>query len=661
MKRLQRNGCFLLALIVLCALGAAEQSAQYYYDQAVGIDKSGDTLKATDMVREALRKNGNHVPSLLLMARLSQQAQQPKLASQLITKALGLEKQNEAAFILCARVEYALRNTPAMENCLAQAEKLKRNNADAQSLRAQLLIDGGQFSIARRKIEGILRDNPGHTETQLRLASLYLKLRQFEKAEAQFRKVQTLLPESSELAVAIARARLDAYFESARLNLFASSEESSVKALDALRHAHANNPENLAVNLMLAQLLAVTNRCSEAGEYLARVAGADAESRSIVAYVSLCAPGSEQAVKLLGDFVRRNEDDDLARHQYELTLVAQNKRRETAATTKAARYHRQIAKRESDRNADEFALSELRWTEFLFPAYIEAHRDLLKYFRQRKDFERLADELTFLRDSTGDQAYREMFEQFEIESRDLWYRKAGVTQPERVKNLLPVHIFPFRVKNPLNDHPLGGVAVADRTRVALQDFGRVRSISREMAALPQAQAFSPENLRRLRQTYSDALKGEANTEAFQRRTLSLVLTGEVSELMHGIEVIAELVDAETGIRVAEIRFKAEGREYLNKAAVRLAEFVYANAPVSANVLKILDDDQILVNAGKRDGITNATKFVVTDKLGKALEFKIEQKDFDILRARSTDAMATRHLKAGDVVRVLTPPAPLSTK
>lgn len=151
-----------------------------------------------------------------------------------------------------------------MEACLTQAEKLRRNNADAQSLRAQLLIDNGQFSIARRKIEGILRDNPGHTETQLRLASLYLKLRQFEKAQAQFRKVQTLLPESSDLAVAIARARLDAYFESARLNLFASSEESSVKALDALRHAHANNPENLAVNLMLAQLLAVTNRCNEA-------------------------------------------------------------------------------------------------------------------------------------------------------------------------------------------------------------------------------------------------------------------------------------------------------------------------------------------------------------------------------------------------------------
>jgi len=655
MKRPIAQMFFLGLAWLAVAVGAADQSAQYYYDQATGLEKTGDTLKATDMVREALRKNGNHVPSLLLLARLSHQAQQPKLASQLITKALGLEKQNEAAFILCARVEYTLRNAPGMEYCLAQAEKLRRNNADAQSLRAQLLIDNGQFSIARRKIEGILRDNPGHTETQLRLAALYLKLRQFEKAEAQFRKVQTLLPESSELAVAIARARLDAYFESARLNLFASSEESSVKALDALKHAHANNPENLAVNLMLAQLLAVTNRCNEASDYLGRVAAADAESRSIVAYVSLCAPGSEQAAKLLSDFVRRNEDDDLARHQYELTLVAQNKRRETTATTKAARYHRQIAKREADRNADEFALSELRWTEFLFPAYIEAHRDLLKYFRQRIDFERLADELVFLRDSTGDQSYREMFEQFEIESRDLWYHKAGIAQPERVKNLQPVHVFPFRVKNPLNDHPLGGVAVADRTRVALQDFGRVRSISREMAALPQAQAFSPENLRRLRQTYNDALKNEANSEAFMRRPLSLVLTGEVSELAHGIEVLAELVDAETGIRVSETRFKAEGREYLNKAAVRLAEFVYTNAPVSANILKILDDDQILINVGRRDGITNTTKFVVTDKLGKTLEFKTEQKDFDILRARASDAQATRHLKAGDVVRVVSTP------
>lgn len=640
---------FLTVFILVFMLPAADQSAQYYYDQAANLEKAGDTLKATDMAREALRKNGDHVPSLLLMARLSLQGQQPKLASQLLVKALALEKQNEAAYILCARVEYQLRNGAAMEQCLAQAEKLRRNNADAQSLRAQLLIDGGQYSIARRKIEGILRDNPAHTETQLRLAGLYLKLRQFEKAEAQFRKVQTLLPESSELAVAIARARLDAYFESARLNMFVSADESAVRALDALRHAHANNPDNLAVNLMLAQLLAVTGRCSEAQEYLARVSSAQAESRSVVAYASMCAAGSPTSVKLLSDFMRRNEDDDLTRHQFELGLVAQNKRRETAATTRAARYHRKIAQREANRNADEFAMSELRWTEFLFPAYIDAHRDLLKYFRHRKDYERLSDELLFLRDTTGDQAYREMVEQFEIESRDLWYVKAGMQRPERAKNLLPVHIFPFRVRNPLNDHPLGGIAVADRARVTLQDYGRVRSISREMAALPQAQVFSPENLRHLRQTYDDALKGETNEHAYQRKGLSLVLTGEVSELAHGIEITAELVDAETGIRMSEIRFKSEGREYLNKAAVRLAEFVYANAPVSGNVLKILDDDEILINLGKRDGVTNATKFSVIDKLGKTIEFKTEQKDYDILRARSADAQATRHLKAGDVV------------
>ncbi len=640
------------AFVFLFAVSAADQSAQYYYDQAANLEKTGDTLKATDMAREALRKNGDHVPSLLLMARLSLQGQQPKLASQLLQKALGLEKQNEAAYILCARVEYQLRNGAAMETCLSQAEKLRRNNADAQSLRAQILIDGGQFSIARRKIEGILRDNPGHTETQLRLAGLYLKLRQFEKAEAQFRKVQTLLPESSELAVAIARARLDAYFESARQSMFVSAEESAERALGALKHAHANNPDNLSVNLMLAQLLAVTNRCNDAQDYLSRVSAAQAESRSVVAYVAMCAPGAAATSKLLGDYMRRNEDDDLARHQFELSLVAQNKRRETAATTKAARYHRAIARREADRNADEFAMSELRWTEFLFPAYIDAHRDLLKYFRHRKDYERLTDELLFLRDTTGDQAYREMVEQLEIEARNLWYVKEGIQKPERAKNMLPIHVFPFRVRNPLNDHPLGGVAVADRTRVALQDFGRVRSISREMAALPQAQAFSPENLRKLRQTYDDALKGEQNPHAFGRRGLSLVLTGEVSELAHGIEVTAELVDAETGIRMSEIRFKAEGREYLNKAAVRLAEFVYNNAPVSGNVLKILDDDQILINVGKRDGVVNAAAFTVTDKLGKTIEFKTEKKDYDILRARSADAQATRHIKQGDVVRLV---------
>lgn len=94
-----------------------------------------------------------------------------------------------------------------------------------------------------------------------------------------------------------------------------------------------------------------------------------------------------------------------------------------------------------------------------------------------------------------------------------------------------------------------------------------------------------------------------------------------------------------------MRFKAEGREYLNKAAVRLAELVYTNAPVSGNVLKI-DHDEILINVGKRDGVMNAAKFVVTDKLGKTLEFKTEQKDFDIIRARSSRCAGNAPFEGG---------------
>jgi hypothetical protein len=266
----------------------------------------------------------------------------------------------------------------------------------------------------------------------------------------------------------------------------------------------------------------------------------------------------------------------------------------------------------------------------------------------------MADELVFLREATQDKTYREMYEQFEGEQRELWYVKAGFRQPERAKNPLPIHVYPLRARDPLSDHPLGGVAIADRTRVALQDIGKVRSISREMAALPEAQIFSAENLRKLRQTYDDALKQEENPHAFRRRSLAFALMGEFRELAHGLEVNAELIDAETGIRTAQITFKAEGRDYLNKTAVRLAQFVFRAAPISANILQVEDDDLILVNAGKRDGLAKDAKISVTDKLGRSLEFQVVTRDYDISRAKSATADATRHLKAGDVVRVLTP-------
>lgn len=644
-----------LLVLLLPMLRAAEMPVQYYYDQAKNFEESGDTVRASDMVREALRRNGDHVPSLLLLARLSLQSRDFRVAQDLAQRSIALENRNEAAYLLCAQAAYALREQQAMNGCLEKAETIRRNNPDAQSLRVQLLLDTAQYGIARRKIQGILRDNPGHMDTQLRLAALYLKLRQFEKAEAQFRHVQALLPENTELAVAIARARLDAWFESNRLNPLTAGEEAAARALEALRHAYANNPDNLAVNLMLAQLLSVTGRCLDAQDYLRRLTTSLVESRSVVAFAALCDPVA--TAKMLNDYLRRNEDDELTRHQSELVTIAAKAKRENAALMHSARYHRGIAKRDFDRNADEFALGSLRWAEFLFPGYLEAHKDLLRHFKAKKDYERMADELVFLREATQDKAYRELYEQFDSEQRELWYVKAGYRQPARAKNLLPLHVYPFHARDPLSDHPLGGMAIADRTRVALQDAGKVRSISREMAALPQAQVYSTENLRKLRQTYDEALKGEENPQAFLRRPLAFALIGDFRELSHGIELNAELIDAETGIRTAQISFRAEGRHFLNKAAVRLAQFVFKAAPVSANILKIEDDDLILINAGRRDGLTKEAKLALTDKLGRNLEFQVVKREHDIAQAKSATADATRHLKAGDVVRVLTPRPP----
>lgn len=642
--------CF-SALIVISPF-AAEYSAQYYYDQAANLVKAGDSLRASDMAREALRRDANHVPALLLLAKITAESAQLRLAQDLVRRALKLEAQNESAFVLCARIEYQLKNMPGMEECLAGAEKIRRTNPDVASMRAQLLIDNGQYGIARRKIDGILRDHPGHTDTHLRLAGLYLKLKQFEKAEAQFRKIQTLLPESSEIAVAIARARLSAFFESSRYRDFDSNNDNALRALDALKHAYANNPENLQVRLMLSQLMSVTGNCRDALEHWKKLAESQAEARNVVVFYALCDAASADAMRLITSYLRRNEDDDLTRHQAELMLLVQNQKRENAGAGKAARYHRNLAKREFDSNSDNFALSEVRWAEYLFPAYVEAHKDLVRYFRTRKDYERLEEELVFLRDRTGDRQYREMVEQLEAERRELWYLKEGVRTPEKIKNPAPIHVYPFKPKDPLLDHPQGGQAIADRARVALQDYGRMRSISREMTALPQAQKYSPENLRKLRATYGEALKGEENLQAFLRRPLSLVMVGEYSELAHGIEVNAELVDAESGIRVAQTRFKALGKDFLNKTAVRLAEFAYANSPISANILRVLDDERVLINAGKRDGIEKKAQFSALDKLGRVITFKIEKRDFDIIEARGTQPDATRHLKAGDSLKYL---------
>ncbi|HRP69202.1 MAG TPA: hypothetical protein PLY93_06700, partial [Turneriella sp.] len=277
------------------------------------------------------------------------------------------------------------------------------------------------------------------------------------------------------------------------------------------------------------------------------------------------------------------------------------------------------------------------------------HEELVKYLRRKKDYERLGDELIFLRAATGRQEARERVEQFEIERRDLWYVKEGFSTPEREKNLVPIHIYPLRARDPLSDHPMGGIALADRTRVALEDFGRVRSISREMANLPEAQMFTPENLRRLKSTYQAALNAEENPHVFHRRSLGLVLTGSFQETKHGVAVESELVDADSGIRVATENFRAEGRNYLNKAAVRLAQFVFTHSPLSANILHIQEGDRVLINTGSRDALPKDAVFTILDKAGNVQEFKTTRRSLDILEAKSNSSTATNHLKAGDRV------------
>ncbi|MFO1526184.1 MAG: hypothetical protein U1F16_09450 [Turneriella sp.] len=94
--------------------------------------------------------------------------------------------------------------------------------------------------------------------------------------------------------------------------------------------------------------------------------------------------------------MRRNEDDDLTRHQSELIALTQNAKRENAAMSRALAIIARLPAVNLTATPMNMPSTNC-WAEFLFPAYIEVHRDLMRYFRQRKDYGRLTDELVFLR------------------------------------------------------------------------------------------------------------------------------------------------------------------------------------------------------------------------------------------------------------------------
>ncbi|MFO1526182.1 MAG: hypothetical protein U1F16_09440 [Turneriella sp.] len=87
----------------------------YYYDQAASAAKSGDTLRATDMAREALRKDANHVQALLLLAKLWQAVRQCSRAIWLNALSSSINRMKRPIYYARA-LNTSLKNIRAWKN-----------------------------------------------------------------------------------------------------------------------------------------------------------------------------------------------------------------------------------------------------------------------------------------------------------------------------------------------------------------------------------------------------------------------------------------------------------------------------------------------------------------------------------------------------------------
>lgn len=134
-------------------------------------------------------------------------------------------------------------------------EVSKSQDEEASFKEAMSLIDSGNYQAAKERLEGIIKENPGHLKAITELGMVYLiDLRDPESAMPLFEKVVASDP-SNQLVV---NELIGVYEELGK-------QEEGVAYLQGLME---KNPENSAVSLGLGQILLGQNRSTDAIPYL---------------------------------------------------------------------------------------------------------------------------------------------------------------------------------------------------------------------------------------------------------------------------------------------------------------------------------------------------------------------------------------------------------
>lgn len=653
---------FLAALLLFVTTqGGAQEgySAHYYKSRADAERTQKNRLLAIEFYKKSLGKNPDFVPSLTALGSILREIGALDDSRFYLERAYELNASNKEVLLELAATALEQNDLKFSEKIIREGLKLSPDDPDLGYLQAEIHLRNNRIHLARQKILWVLKSYPAHPGSLVALGNVYLAQNRYKEAKEAFTKARLAQPERPDIFIAMAAVSFAHILEREGEEIFNNPVNYDLfrEPENYLINAREYDSHYVAANLFLGKIYAITNRCKEAIKYFKFVLEINRNHLGAHYMLGYCDPAG--SIKDYQALLKRNQNNEILRFALENNLTQHAPRRENQMLLELAKEHYRHARNLMKVNMNHKANFEMNWARYLYPSYIPVHKELLQYYRIRRDFVKIGEELDYLRKMTGDILYQDLYEVFIEKRKEKLYYREGIMNPQEHKTLTPLYVFRFRPENFLGNYPDAGDAIARKLIFALQTKGRMNILTglqrREIQERLRDDSFFGHGLyynarsgRIVKEYYHKELGNKEQAPA--RKYMRYVIEGTYRELPRGLEVSAHIIDLETGIAMAPLRMRAVGRGYIRDIVLMLSDHIYRNIPFHGEIIKV-SNNGVIVNLGAREGVEVGAPLGVYRNGEKLLELKVDILDTDILWAKAEDLTDIYRVQPGDLILI----------
>ncbi|MCS6984989.1 MAG: tetratricopeptide repeat protein [Leptospiraceae bacterium] len=633
-------------------------NAYDWYKKAKEAVEKKEYVLALENYRKSLNLRPTYLPALLDYVELLLKMGYVEEAFPLAERSLKLEKQNPRAQELYARSLLAKGELDGARDFLQKEIEKSPENPEFLYLMSQYHLRKGQLFAARQKLQKILKRQPGHLGSYLLLAEVFSREGRYDLAQKQLEQAQRIEKENPEILVAMGDNSLRHLLKSMDMDFHNTYPSPSL--FDVASHYYENalgyDPHLFSANLALSRLKVLMRRCDEAQPLIERVLQLNPHFFEALYLNGYCQ--KNLVPTLYRKLLQEDGNNDILRHSYERHLVGQ-RALHGSLLLESAKYHLDEANRLLRENLMDKALFEAKLAIYLYDDLPQAHEFLLEYYRTQKDFSHFEQELKWLRQNTKKQLYRDLWEKWIHERRELPFYKEGLYKLEDYVSRTPVYIFPFTPNEVQQMYPDAGLNLAEKIDLALRGRGRITSlpandieqIRRELKNLTpfgDGGQYTGRTAQRLLELAEQRF-GQDLRPLWLRRPLQYALTGTYDTNGSSISFQARLIDLRSGLTLAHHQGHYKGRGYLRDAALSLAQFLEQNTPYYGHVIKIARNG-VLINLGRRDKMKKGQKVQVLREERPIGELTITRTEMDLSWAEIPFSAEQKEIQSGDMVK-----------